>query len=179
MRDTRPLLYFTTAILVTAVGLAWLASKGELPLLRGSTPIAEDTPFWYTMSSFPILGLLVAELISVLVARREVPSESIELALGIAGLLAIAGLRVGLHLPVSGHASLYGYFVARRALADGRLVPAPRLELLAGSALLLQVTWTKLAWWNDPKSLASGLAAGGSLFLIGLLLRQRRRGANE
>lgn len=67
----------------TLAGAAWLIHQGPVPVVRITTPLPEAAPFWYMLLAFPILGLLVADLLDLYKAERFSPS-TIELARQIA-----------------------------------------------------------------------------------------------
>jgi hypothetical protein len=143
----------------TAVGAAWLIHKGPMPVIRVMTPMPETAPFWYMLLAFPLLGMLLADLLDLFLARG-IGRPTFELALQIALLVAISSLRLGIQLPISGHALLVTYVIARRLL----IVDAPPRrragELAVATALLAAIAYPKLFWWDDPITLLVGIAVG-------------------
>jgi hypothetical protein len=84
--------------------------KGPVPVIRITTPLAEMAPFWYMLLAFPVLGMLVADLFDLWRARG-LSLPTVELGLQIALIVALSSLRLGVRIPLSGHA----------LLADGRI----------------------------------------------------------
>jgi hypothetical protein len=163
MRSEVPSRLGVTA-LVTAAGAVWLWHTGPVPVVRVSTVLPEYAPFWYMLAAFPVLGMLVADL--VVMARRGASRRAMaELATALALLVALGQARLALHLPVSGHAMLAAYFIVRRSLlgvGDGGYA---RGELVVGVGVLAAVAYPKLLWWHDPISLGVGVLVGGILAL--------------
>ncbi|HSJ52950.1 MAG TPA: hypothetical protein VLC52_04315, partial [Anaerolineae bacterium] len=91
---------------VTLAGALWLYAKGPVPVVRGTTPLEEMAPFWYMVSAFPVLGMLVADLV-LLLLRYGLDRRSVELAFQLAVLLLISNARLGIRLPISGHPLLW------------------------------------------------------------------------
>ena len=57
--------YWFIVAAVSLVGMLWLLHAGPTPVIRITTPLDENAPFWYMISAFPILGMLIAELVAV------------------------------------------------------------------------------------------------------------------
>jgi hypothetical protein len=146
----------------TLAGAAWLVHKGPVPVVRITTPVAEMAPFWYMVLAFPVLGMLVADLVD-LYRSRGIDRLSIELAVQIALIVAISNLRLGIRIPLSGHALLAAYFIARRWWLRPYHPQQSTLEVPTAVVIFCFIAYPKLVWWNDPVTLCTGLAAG--LFL--------------
>lgn len=144
-------------VVVTAAGAAWLVHKGPVPVIRITTEIDEFAPFWYMLTAFPVLGMLLADLAeSVRRSRPGARRGSIVLAANIACVIALSNLRLGIRLPVSGHALVVAYFLARRRLVPGE-TRGGRLEAGIAAAILLAIAYAKLVWWTDPVTLGAGI----------------------
>ena len=161
-----PRLAITVAM--TLAGTAWLVHKGPVPVIRITTPLPEMAPFWYMVLAFPVLGMLVADLVD-LYRARGIDRLSVELAIQIALIVAVSNLRFGIRLPISGHALLVAYFIGRRWW----LRPYPPRQNVGELAVALVIfgliAYPKLIWWNDPVTLCIGLAAG---LLLGAISRR-------
>jgi len=144
---------------VSLVGALWLSWKGPVPVLRGTTALPEVTPFWYMEAAFPILGMLLADLVDEAMAgmfRRR----TLALVSQIALLILVSNMRLDARIPVSGHAALIAFFIWRRI---GSRTPANlfgRVEIAAAAAALLVVASVKVFWWHDTVSLVLGMGAG-------------------
>jgi hypothetical protein len=145
----------------TVVGAAWLIHKGPMPVIRVTTPMPEMAPFWYMLLAFPLLGMLVADLLDLL--ARGIGRPAVELAVQIALLVAISSLRLGIRLPISGHALLVSYVIARRLLVLDAPPRRRATELAVAIALLAAIAYPKLFWWDDPITLVAGIAVGALL----------------
>lgn len=149
----------------TLLGGAWLTLQGPIPVIRISTPLPEAAPFWYMILAFPILGLLLADLLDLYLSEGFTRST---LALGfqIGLIVLLSSARLSVHLPISGHSLLVSYFIFQRLL----LRPTPRgrsIELWLAIAVFAAIAYPKLAWWNDPVTLLTGTALGGILAVAG------------
>ncbi len=158
----------------TAAGAAWLAWKGPTPVIRITTPLAEPAPFWYMLSAFPVLGFLVADLLD-LYRREGLRRGTVELAFQIALLVALSSLRLGVRLPISGHALLLSYFLFRRRLFGPSATRWHRIEWLIGLGLLAVVAYPKLFWWRDPVTLLTGIALGAVLAAVSRRVAPKNR----
>lgn len=135
-------------LLVTAVGVVWLNQRGPLPVMRGTLPLPETVPEWYMLSAFPILGMLVADL--VLLFLRTGPSlRTLELGFQIALLVTLSSMRIATAILLSGHVLLFTYFVVRRALVPFPETDVRRIEFGIGLALFCLISYVKLFWWLD------------------------------
>lgn len=163
LQSTRP--RAAVILATTLAGAAWLVHTGPVPVVRITTPLPEMAPFWYMLLAFPVLGMLVADLVD-LWRMRGLSLPAVELGLQIALIVALSSLRLGVRIPLSGHALLVGYFLFRRLRL--RNVP-PRqspLEVWIAAGLLAAVAWPKLLWWDDPVTLLAGLGAAALLAFI-------------
>lgn len=140
-------------------GAAWLIHKGPVPVVRITTPLPEMAPFWYMVLAFPVLGMLMADLVD-LYRVRGIDRLSVELAVQIALIVTVSNLRLGIRLPISGHALLVAYFIGRRWWLRPYSPRQSAIELVAALAILALIAYLKLIWWDDPVTLCIGLAAG-------------------
>ncbi len=157
-------LRLAAVVAVTAAGAAWLHVKGPMPVVRVTTALDETVPFGYMLTAFPVLGMLVGDW-AVMVWRRAPWPRIVELTLTTALVVAVGQARLALQLPISGHALLVGYVLARRALLGVGAGWYPRLEYAVVLGILAAITFPKLVWWTDPVTLGVGLGLGGLLAL--------------
>ena len=146
----------------TAAGAGWLAVRGPLPIIRFTTVMAEPVPLWYSLSAFPVLGMLLADWSSLLKCAG-LRLRTIELGVQIALILLLANLRLGVQVPLSGHVILFSYFLARRLLVGVLDDPIRHLEWAAAAAVLIIAGYVKLMWWSDPLTLLFGAVGGTGL----------------
>ena len=158
-----PVAHWCIVTAVTAAGAAWLHHTGPVPAIRITTPLAENAPFWYMLSPFPILGMLIAELIGTL-STAGVRRCSVELAFSIAVLVVVSHFRLSLRLPLSGHSFLLSYFILRRAFLKDLKIPSLKTEMWIGVIMFVVMLYPKLVWWTDPITLCAGMIAGALLF---------------
>jgi len=163
---------FIVIVACTLAGAAWLYQKGPVPVIRITTPLPEPAPFWYMLSAFPILGILIADLID-LYRRHGIHRSTLELAVQICLLVGISNLRLGIRLPISGHSLLVSYFLARRFLV-GPVTPGPnKVEIALGLCVLIAVSYPKLLWWRDPVTLLAGTILGVALAALSRWITKR------
>ncbi len=155
----------------TLVGTLYLYWKGPVPVVRVSDTLPIDAPFWYMLSAFPALGLLLADLADL--ARERRWRAVLELAAQILVMVALSHSRLELRIPISGHSLLFTCFMIRRAWLPVPAIPWRRLELALGAALLAMVAAVKLLWWGDPVTLAVGVLAGLGFTWVGRWLLGR------
>jgi hypothetical protein len=148
--------------LCTLAGAAWLLFQGPMLVVRIMTPLPETVPFWYMLLAFPILGLLLADLLDLYRSRGIAPS-TVELAFQIILIIALSSARLGARIPVSGHSLLISYFIFRRLLLRSLQPKHSPFEVWLGVGVLGAVAYPKLAWWNDPVTLFAGITAGALL----------------
>lgn len=159
-RDTRHRLWIVLAM--TALGAAWLAYIGPRPVVRIVTPLPETVPFWYMLTAFPVLGMLVADLVDLW--RRRVPGLYLAaFAAQIVLIVALSAGRLALRLPISGHALVVSYLLCRRLFGGDLRSDRARFELVWGVSTLVVIAYPKLLWWTDPTTFGVGLATGALL----------------
>jgi hypothetical protein len=157
-------------IFTTVVGAGWLLYMGPMPVVRISTPLQEHVPWWYMLSAFPVLGMLLANLLRSMV-EDGLNRKTIEFGLQLSLLVAIAVVRLAWRLPISGHALLFAYALFRYTLF--RYQPFPTVELVITGVFYLMLTYLKLVWWTDPITLASGTLLAGILVLPSYVVKPK------
>ncbi|MCX6353754.1 MAG: hypothetical protein NTZ78_02475 [Candidatus Aureabacteria bacterium] len=167
-RDETPWLatqavHWCIVAVITAIGAVWLLHKGPVPVIRITTPLQENSPYWYILSPFPILGMLVAELTGLL-ATHERKRAAVELGVAIAVLVVVSCFRLSLCIPLSGHSMLFSYFILRRAFLNGIPIALRKAQLWVAIIMGLILLYLKLVWWTDPITLTAGAMAGALLF---------------
>jgi hypothetical protein len=150
---------------VTIAGGIWLHIKGPIHVIRITTEIEAFAPFWYMLSAFPFLGMLLADLLD-LYRDTGFSKRTLELACTIIIIVALSNLRLGIRLPISGHSLLVSYFLFRRFFVDRNNNPISRIEILLGIFVLAMLTYIKLFWWTDPITLGFGCILGFGFALI-------------
>jgi hypothetical protein len=145
----------------TLAGAAWLIYKGPVPIVRGTTPLPEYTPFWYMLSAFPILGILLTDWMA-LFSFAGLNARAIELGLQIVALVCVSNLRLSFYIPLSGHSLLFAYVILRRAFVRFPAHRGRRIEDLAVVCLYALTAYVKIAWWDDLVTVVNAtlLAAG-------------------
>ncbi len=161
-----------TILLVTLVGSIWLWYVSPRPVVVVTTVIPESVPTWYMLTAFPVLGMLVADLLALL-RRRDRWLSALELGLQIGLIVALSGGRLTLRIPLSGHTLLFAYFIARRSLTRRWSTDADLLELAVASVFLVVCAYPKLLWWGDPITLSTGVGLGVVMALAGAWLLPR------
>ena len=73
----------------TLAGAAWLIHTGPMPVIRISTPLPVMAPTWYMLLAFPVLGMLVADLVDL---WRWRGLDRVSAELGVAGRPAFQAL---------------------------------------------------------------------------------------
>ncbi len=162
-----------TVAVASAAGMIWLIALGTVPVIRISTATTAAVPFWYMATAFPVLGMLVADVV-VLWAFCRARLYWIELACQVAVLILISFLRLSLKLPVSGHSLLFAYFIFRRAV-----IPIPphrtrKLEMTIAVALFLATASVKIFWWGDYVTLILGVIIASVMTFFSYLIIGRR-----
>jgi hypothetical protein len=156
---------WTLAAITTIVGALYLHQLGPRPVMRAFDALPITVPFWYMLSAFPVLGLLLAELLELGRVRRWRAAG--ELAGAIAVMVLLSHGRLELAIPLSGHSLLFTYAMLRRARPPHAEEPRRPVELSLCAALLVVVSGVKLLWWGDPVTWGVGLGAGLALHLVG------------
>ena len=119
----------------------------------------------YMLLAFPVLGMLVADLFDLWRARG-LSLPTVELGLQIALIVALSSLRLGVRIPLSGHALLVAWFLFRRLRLRNVPPRQSRLEVWIAAGVLAAVAWPKLFWWDDPVTLLAGIGAAALLATI-------------
>ncbi len=154
---------------VTIAGAVWLHITGPIRVIRITTEIKEFAPYWYMISAFPFLGMLIADLFD-LYRDSGFSKPTIEIACTLAVIVILSNLRLGIRLPISGHTLLVSYFLFRRLFVDRNNNPISRLEVIFGILVLAILAYIKLFWWTDPITLGLGCALGFCFALIGKII---------
>jgi hypothetical protein len=179
----RLVLRAVVVVAVTAAGAAWLAAKGPVKVIIGTREIDEFAPTWYMLAAFPVLGMLLADVLDALLACGLFAKRTVVLGASAALLVVVSNLRLGIRLPISGHVLLMTYFLALRARARGLglapvarpAVVAVRVEACVVLALFLAVTAIKLLHWRDWQTFLLGVAGGGYLsWMVAYFLKTPR-----
>ena len=150
---------------VTIAGAIWLHISGPIHVIRITTEIKEFAPYWYMISAFPFLGMLIADLLD-LYRDTGFSRRTIELACTLTVIVVLSNLRLGIRLPISGHSLLVSYFLFRRFFVDRNNNPISRIEILLGIFVLAMLAYIKLSWWTDPITLGFGCILGFGFALI-------------
>lgn len=150
---------------MTVLGALWLAWRGPVPIMSGTTPLPGYVPDWYMLAAFPILGMLVADCFYLAVQPRR-QWAALELGIQIALLLILSNMRLKFGIIMSGHTLLFAYFVVRRMLVPFPARAVRRLDLVIAGALLAITSYVKVVWWQDWSTLLGGIAIGTLLALV-------------
>jgi hypothetical protein len=150
----------------TIAGAIWLHIKGPVRVIRITTEIENFAPYWYMISAFPFLGILIADLLD-LYRDTGFSRRTVELACTLTVIVVLSNLRLGIRLPISGHALLVSYFLFRRFFVDRNNNPIARVEVIFGICVLGMLAYIKLFWWTDPITLGLGCILGFCFALIG------------
>ncbi len=145
---------------VTLAGIVWLLGLGSVPVIRISIATSLNVPFWYMVTTFPVLGMLVAD---VFVLRATYRSNIlwIELTFQIALLIFVSSLRLSFAIPISGHALLFSYFILRRIVIGIAGHACRTQELVIAVVLFAIMAGVKVFVWFDYISLILGTAVAG------------------
>ena len=150
----------------TIAGAIWLHISGPIRVIRITTEIKEFAPYWYMISAFPFLGMLIADLLD-LYRDSGFSKRTIELACTLTVIVVLSNLRLGIRLPISGHSLVVSYFLFRRLFIDRNNNAISRIEISLGIFVLAILIYIKLSWWTDPITLCFGLILGFCFALIG------------
>jgi hypothetical protein len=167
-----PLTRLAIVIGTTISGAVWLYYKGPVPVIRVTTPLPEIAPFWYMIIPFPILGMLIADLLAFY-DMYGFDIRAIELGLQIGLILLLSYLRLARRLPVSGHSLLIAYFILRRIFIRVPSHIYRRVETVVAVLLFIAIIYRKLFWWYDPVTLFSGIAIAVVMIVISLYILRR------
>lgn len=144
---------------VTFSGVIWLWLVGPIPVVRVTTVTSEIVPFWYSLSAFPVLGFLLADVMGLAISEKRLGLAAEALAMALL-VTIVSQARLSLHLPLSGHALLFGYVLVRRVLVPFPSRLSRTVELVVTAILLAVVGFVKVAWWSDAITPAVGIAVG-------------------
>jgi hypothetical protein len=154
---TSPYTRWGIILATTALGAVWLRRREPEPIVRLTTPLPETVPFWYMVTAFPALGMLLADLVHLL-AEDGLGKRSLELGGQIGVLTAISSLRLTLRLPVSGHSLLFAYVILRRLFVrvpeqrSARVnLPTASGEDSGGKTLLRQQDPVPIHWGDSQE----------------------------
>jgi hypothetical protein len=170
-------------VAVTAAGAAWLAAKGPVKVIIGTREIDEIAPTWYMLAAFPVLGMLLADVLDAALSAGLFAKRTVVLGASVALLVVVSNLRLGIRLPISGHVLLMAYFLTLRprlpalglAPVARPAVVAARAEAYVVLALFLAVTAIKLLHWKDWQTFLLGVAGGGWLsWMVAYFLKTPR-----
>lgn len=164
-RLASPHVRWAVVLMTTAFGAAWLYHKGPVPIVRVITPLPEAVPFWYMLSAFPVLGMLVADLVS-LFATYGLERRTAELGFQVGVLVLASNLRLVLRLPMSGHSLLFAYFILRRLFIGIPGHSLARVEYVIAMLLYAITSYVKVFWWSDPITVAVGTVIAVGLTAI-------------
>lgn len=154
------IILLTTAIYAASAGL-----RGAMYVVRGSTPTLLVTSFWYMLAAFPVFGMLLADLAACWGTYRfRFPTLELGGMLGL--LVVLSTARLGLAIPLSGHALLFAYVSLRRALVGQPPNRLRWIELAVAAVLYLATTYLKVFCWSDPLTAAVGTAVGLVLAVV-------------
>lgn len=162
MTSVAPLLRAAIISAATLLGWAWLAAKGPVKVLVGSTEIDEFAPTWYMLSAFPVLGMVAADMLDLALRRGLFARDTLLFGACAAVVVGLANLRLGARLPISGHVLLLSFFLVLRIVARRRS-KFDFGELAAALAILVAVSAIKLLRWRDWTTWSVGLLAGAAL----------------
>jgi hypothetical protein len=154
-----------------ATAIAWVVFSRlpPMPVRIGSASIDALVPTQYQVSVFPAFAAFVA-LLAIDVARGRAQKTWWPRAALVAVTGALAIVRLGGAIPISGHALFLG-----AALAYALAPPVDRAAHVLVAAVipgLLVTGWYMLVVWGDGGWFAASLALGAA---IGALLARRGR----
>jgi hypothetical protein len=130
------------------------------------TEMPEPVPYWYSVSAFPLLGIVVADALDA-ASRNRRSRETVELCAAILLLVALSNLRLGIRVPLSGHAMVAAYVIARRLMVPAQRSVSRVAELLFAIAVFAAIAYVKLVWWGDPTTLLVGATLGIVMAVLG------------
>ncbi|UCC80907.1 MAG: hypothetical protein JSW64_05990 [Candidatus Zixiibacteriota bacterium] len=178
MKFNSAIVRFIIISLITLTGALWLFIKGPVAVIRGTTALDEIVPFWYMVTAFPVLGMLLANLLSAF-RKHGLGRPTILLFLQIFILVVISNVRLSLQIPISGHAFMFAFFIFYRIFGREFKEPFQKAEFAVVIILLLTVGYIKLGWWNDPITLSIGIITGFALATTTLIINLNRNKRNS
>ncbi len=144
-----------------------------MPVIQVTTPLQEIAPFWYMLSAFPVLGMLVADFL-VLFSIYGVERRTVELGFQLGILILISNLRLTFRLPISGHSLLFAYFILRRFLIQVPKQKRLDIEVVTAMLLFVVTSYVKIFWWFDPITVTVGIMVAVVLSTISFYLCKNR-----
>jgi hypothetical protein len=170
--STQSFRWLTVAI-VTGAGAFWLFALGSVPVIRVSSAMDTAVPFWYMLTAFPILGMLVADVFVFRVSHKD-NLFWVELSCQIALLVLLSYLRLALKLPISGHSLLFSYFILRRTIIKIPGHRTRRIELSIAVIFFLIMAYVKLLWWSDYVTPILGIGIAAVMMFISYIAVAKR-----
>ena len=161
---SQPRAKWSIVIATTASGALWLLLRPPPQIPRVSGAQSELAFFWYMVSAFPILGLLLADSLG-LYGSKGVDARVVELAIQLVIIISISSLRIRFRIPISGHMLLFTFFLARTWFARQDL-SGRWIEVAMGLALFLATSYIKLLIWNDVASWITGVVIAVALVVV-------------
>ena len=153
-------------IFITSLaGIIWLYIKGPIPVIQVTTELDIMAPFWYMFTAFPILDMLLADLV-ILFSTYRFDIRVIELGIQVVALVLISNSRLLFLLPISGHALLLSYFILRRIFIKIQKHDHLWTELSIAIIIYSLIVYTKIVWWNDPITLGVGTVVAIVMVII-------------
>jgi hypothetical protein len=140
--------------------------------------MTEMVPFWYMLLAFPILGMLIADFITLLFTFG-LGFEAGELCIQIIILVLLSSVRLSSAIPISGHSQLLAYFILRRILISYRFSGLYNTEILIASLIFAAVIFMKLWVWSDPATLLVGIIVGGAQAAVSYLFWRWMHASNS
>jgi hypothetical protein len=142
-------------------------------VVRVTTALEETAPFWYMLSAFPILGILIADVLQSY-RSRGLTLPTIELGCQILLIIFISTFRLGIRLPISGHSLLTSFLIIRRLLSGQTKGNIAHFEMALAITVLGMLTYIKIVWWRDPITLGAGCLLGYLLVLVGRVVSKEQ-----
>jgi hypothetical protein len=170
MKFNLSIVRFFIISLITFAGALWLYIKGPISVIRGTTALDEMVPFWYMVTAFPVLGMLVADFLTAF-RKFGLKGYTVLFFSQILILLIISNIRLSLQIPISGHVFLFVFFIFNRIFAGNLKNNFSKLEFVFTIILLLIITYIKLVWWTDLPTLSVGIVAGFTLAIPTLIFK--------
>lgn len=158
--------------LATACGCVLVAMTHPMRAVGAHGALDHDVPALYMLNAFPFFGILWADFV---MAWRAAPRERATRVLGVqVGAVALfAVLRLGLRVPISGHAVLLAFVVLHGW--DWPRTTLRRVEWWAAAATLGWVLWMKWVMWHDFVTSVAGLIVALGIHAAGRKLLDSTR----